>query len=84
MLENTYQSVVLSDVDLGTGASGVELMQHIAEHYPTLPRILMSGLPAEFLVARFGLAEHQPLLAKPFTIQQLDSAIRQATSLFQS
>ena len=25
-----------------------------------------------------------PLLAKPFTIQQLDSAIRQATSLFQS
>ena len=84
LLENTYQSVVLSDVDLGTGASGVELMQHIAEHYPTLPRILMSGLPAEFLVARFGLAEHQPLLAKPFTIQQFDSAIRQATSLFQS
>jgi signal transduction histidine kinase/HAMP domain-containing protein len=84
LLENTYQSVVLSDVDLGPGASGVELMQHIAEHYPTLPRILMSGLPAEFLVARFGLAEHQPLLAKPFTIQQFDSAIRQATSLFQS
>ena len=84
LLENTYQSVVLSDVDLGTGASGVELMRHIAEHYPTLPRILMSGLPAEFLVSRFGLSEHQPLLAKPFTIQHLDSAIRQATSLFQS
>ena len=75
---------MLSDVDLGTGASGVELMRHIAEHYPTLPRILMSGLPAEFLVSRFGLSEHQPLLAKPFTIQHLDSAIRQATSLFQS
>lgn len=84
LLENTYQSVVLSDVDLGTGKNGVELMQHIAEHHPNLPRILMSGLPSEFLVARFGLPEEQPLLAKPFTVQQLDAAIRQATSLFQS
>ena len=43
----------------------------------------MSGLPAEILASRFGLTDGQPLLSKPFTIPQLDAAIRQAMSIFQ-
>ncbi|HWT15229.1 MAG TPA: PAS-domain containing protein [Patescibacteria group bacterium] len=82
LLEHTYQSVVLSDVDLGSDTHGVELMRRIEQRYPFLPRILMSGLPAEILAARFGLTEDQLLLSKPFTIPQLDAAIRQAMSLF--
>ncbi len=82
LLENTYQSVVLSDVDLGSDTHGVELMRRIGQRYPSLPRILMSGLPAEILAARFGLAEDQLLLSKPFTIPQLDAAIRQAMTFF--
>jgi len=84
LLEKTYQSVVLSDVDLGSESHGVELMRRIAQRYPFLPRILMSGLPAEILASRFGLTDEQPLLSKPFTIPQLDTAIREAMSLFKS
>ena len=83
LLGQTYQSVVLSDVDMGDGTNGVELMRTIALRYPGLPRILMSGLPAEILASRFGLTDSQPLLAKPFTIPQLDIAIRRAMALFQ-
>lgn len=83
LLGHTYQSVLLSDVDLGGATHGVALMQQIAQRYPFLPRILMSGLPAEILASRFGLSGGQVLLAKPFTIPQLDAAIRQATSIFQ-
>ena len=82
VLELTHQSLVLSDVDLGGGTHGVELMRQIALHYPRLPRILMSGLPAEILTSRFGLTDEQPLLAKPFTIPQLYAAINQATAFF--
>ena len=80
LLATTFQSIVLSDVDLGGKTNGVQLMKTIAERYPTLPCILMSGLPAEILVSRFGFAGEQPLIAKPFTIPQLDAAIRDATS----
>jgi len=55
-------------------------MRRVAQRYPFLPRILMSGLPAEILASRFGLPEEQALLSKPFTIPQLDAAIRQAVS----
>ena len=84
LLETTFQSIVLSDVDLGGKTNGVQLMKTIAERYPTLPRILMSGLPAEILVSRFGFSGEQPLIAKPFTIPQLDAAIRDATSRSQA
>ena len=84
VLEHTHQSLVLSDVDLGGSTHGVELMRQIAERHPRLPRILMSGLPAEILTSRFGLTDDQPLLSKPFTIPQLYVAINQATALFSS
>lgn len=84
LLERTRPSLVLSDVDFGAGMHGVELMKEISKRYPDLPRILMSGLPVEILISRFGLEAHYPLLTKPFTIRQLDAAIREAMVLFQS
>ncbi|MEO8410180.1 MAG: PAS-domain containing protein, partial [Propionivibrio sp.] len=83
LLEKTDQSVVISDVDMGGGMHGIELMRRVGRRYPSLPRILMSGLPVEILTTRFGLDEELPLLAKPFTIPQLDAAIRQALAIFQ-
>jgi len=56
-------------------------MRLVTQRYPFLPRILMSGRPAEILASRFGLVENQALLSKPFTIPQLDAAIRQAISI---
>ena len=69
-------SLVLSDVDLGSGMNGVHLMQHVAQHYPALPRLLMSGLPRELLVSRFALPEAEFLLSKPFSLAQFELAVR--------
>lgn len=81
ILAQAPQTVVLSDVDLDGQTHGVTLMRRIAEAHPTLPRLLMSGLPPEILANRFGLDEGQPLLSKPFTLAQFDEALRQAESL---
>jgi len=81
ILENKGVTAVLSDVDLSGPVHGVALMQRIAHLHPALPRLLMSGLPAEILTNRFGLDDRQPLLSKPFNLAQFDEALRQALSL---
>ena len=82
-IEQSEYALVLSDVDLGEGKNGVELMHWIAERRPPCLRILMSGLPGEILSTRFGLAEGHPLLFKPFTVPQFYAALSQATSYFE-
>lgn len=84
LLQHTRQTLVLSDVDFGGQPTGVELMRQIAQHYPALPRILMSGLPVEILLERFGLDPNTPLLPKPFTLAQLETTMREAFSLYQN
>jgi len=74
-------SLVLSDVDLGHDSNGVVLMREIASLDPALPRILMSGLPAEHLSTRFGLTDEMPLLAKPFKPGALAEALRRVLNL---
>ena len=76
-LEGKACTLLLSDVDLGSGMNGVALMQVVAARYPTLPRLLMSGLPREILVARFALPETEFLLAKPFSLAQFDAVIHE-------
>mgnify|MGYP000261092694 FL=1 len=76
-------SLLLSDVDFGGGMHGVELMREVARRHPELPRILMSGLPVERLMSRFGLEDGDLLLNKPFTIHQFDAAVRKAVAAFQ-
>ena len=79
----TPVSLLLSDVDFGGGMHGVELMREVARRHPELPRILMSGLPVERLMSRFGLEDGDLLLNKPFTIHQFDAAVRKAVAAFQ-
>ncbi|MBN8930100.1 MAG: hypothetical protein BGO51_23000 [Rhodospirillales bacterium 69-11] len=66
--------LVVSDVMMPDGMSGVELAQGVASAYPHLPVLLMSG----YADARSPGTEGFPLLRKPFTRDQLAAAIRQA------
>lgn len=68
--------LVLTDVVMPNAMSGTELARKIAERWPDLKVIYMSGYTADFLAreAESGLS-HQ-LLQKPFTVAELTSAVR--------
>ncbi len=60
-------AVVVTDVDLGPGCSGVELADMLSESHPGLRVILISGrgLPAQ------PRGPRRPFLAKPFPLAAL-------------
>ena len=71
-------SILLSDVDLGGDFNGAQLAREAESRFPGLPCVLMSGLPYEILSSRFQLHEPALLLAKPFSVRQLDACLRRA------
>lgn len=67
-------SLVVTDVDLGAGRSGVELADWLHERWPELPVIFASGR-LEWLAGR----AHDPRethLAKPFSTRSLTELVR--------
>ena len=56
--------LVVSDVVMPV-MGGAELAQRLAEHYPGIPIIWMSGYPRETVIGRGRLGEDQPFLQKP-------------------
>jgi len=73
--------LVISDIDLGSGANGLALMRELAESHPALPVILMSGQPLEILTGRLGLPENLVVLRKPFSPESLREAIQKTCML---
>lgn len=71
-------AIVLSDVALGGAGNGIDLADELHRTRPSLPIVLTSGYAAS-LAARLG--DHPDvasLLAKPFTREQLATALREA------
>lgn len=62
--------LVFSDINLGSGATGLQLRHWIQQQWPGLPVLLTSGLTARQLQERYG-ENPQPLLSKPYQQQQL-------------
>lgn len=70
--------LVLSDVVLPGGASGLDLAQELRRTHPGLPVVLMSGYPNLVAERESGAAERFVLLNKPFQRAQLAEAVRNA------
>nr|WP_255635416.1 ATP-binding protein [Azospirillum sp. 412522] len=66
--------LVVSDVVMPGGVSGIDLARHVREHWPELRVLLASGYSPESL-ATMG-ADTASVLAKPFTPDQLAARIR--------
>ncbi len=64
--------LVLSDMIMPGKLSGLDLVRHIAQTWPHLPAILMTGYSA---AAAAAVNEGIRLVAKPFTIQTLSAHI---------
>ena len=65
--------LVLSDINMAGGMSGLELARQIRALRPALPVLLTSGLPQSL---QDEAASDQPtVLAKPYSLQQMADAI---------
>lgn len=67
--------ILLSDINLGQGRTGIELAQHCQQQHPQVQILLSSGLPLALLRQRYGLPVDTPLLCKPFSLAQLQQAL---------
>lgn len=67
--------LLLSDMIMPGEMDGLDLARHVARRYPDLPAVLMTGYSqAAAAVSAQGIA----LLTKPFTMETLGEALRQA------
>jgi two-component system NtrC family sensor kinase len=58
--------------------SGPELRDRIAERWPEIHVLFMSGHPAPELVHRGLLQDGEPILQKPFSASELSTAVADA------
>lgn len=65
--------LVLSDIFMPGGISGLELARKIRQHFPGLPVLLASGYSQ---AAAEVTRENLPVIAKPFRAETLADAIR--------
>ncbi|MFT4099838.1 MAG: ATP-binding protein [Burkholderiaceae bacterium] len=69
-LDRPYR-LLLTDIALGAGGSGLDLARHAQRHLPSLSVVVMSGFPDQTP----GAASDAPLLRKPFTRAELAEAM---------
>lgn len=67
--------LLLSDVVMPGGMSGIELLTELRTRWPSLPAILMSGYSAERELSGLDLPAGTAWLAKPFTRSELMAAV---------
>ena len=67
--------LLLSDIALGAGMRGTQLAARVQELLPSVKVLLMSGFSAELLEADRDSPPSWDLLPKPYTREQLASAI---------
>ena len=78
LMNGTSPDLLLSDVMLPGGRSGVEFAADIKTEWPDLPILLMTGYGpgiAESVDQKSGAGRSISLLQKPFTITELGDAI---------
>jgi CheY-like chemotaxis protein len=69
--------LLLTDIELGRGMSGIELAKHLESERPNLRVLLMSGSPQHVA----ALANSDPFLQKPFAPARLLDKIEEVLSL---
>ncbi len=66
--------LVLTDIVMPGGLSGIEVLGYVRDRFPELPVVLMTGYSSELS----KLSPDEIVLLKPFSPQELDEALRKA------
>lgn len=79
MAKNGKPELVLSDIQLADGSSGIEAVEDIVKIDPTIAVIFVTGFPEKLLTG--SLAEPAFVINKPYRERQVMGAISQALEL---
>ncbi len=69
---------VISDIDLGPGPNGVDLLAHLRQSHSYLPVILVTGALEPNVQAAALALDVTAILEKPVSVRQLAALIRAA------
>ena len=67
--------ILLTDIAMPGGMSGVELAAEVREKFPAVKTLYMSGFPSGVIVDKSGVDLDAPLIIKPFSRTKLASAL---------
>ena len=67
-------SVLISDLNM-PDINGIELLKYTEEHYPNIPKLVISGIPTVHMVVNAMKSGALDYLTKPFTSDELHKAI---------
>jgi DNA-binding response OmpR family regulator len=77
-LQSTFYDVVLVDLTLPGGVSGLQVITFLCEMNPTLPIIVVSAAGENILAGLHTLYPTLPIIRKPFKMQELLQEIAKA------
>ncbi len=74
ILKDTEIDLLITDINM-PGINGIELIKYTAEHFPDMPKLVVTGFPSiddAMSVIKSGATEY---LTKPFTKTELEEAV---------
>ncbi|MFJ3487801.1 response regulator [Pseudomonas sp. NPDC090202] len=71
-----HLDLMITDYRLPGGVSGVQIAEPAVKLRPELKVIFISGYPAEIVESGSPIARKAPILAKPFTMESLQTQIQ--------
>src|SRR5690606_22421843 len=67
-------NLLITDLQM-PGINGIELLKYVQEHFPKVPKLVITGYPSVNTAVEAGRAGAVDYLAKPFTTEELRTAI---------
>lgn len=74
VLKTSDIDLLISDLNM-PNINGIELLKYADEHYPTIPKLVISGIPSVYNVVNAMKSGALDYLTKPFTSDELHKAI---------
>ncbi|RKS03153.1 sigma-54 dependent transcriptional regulator [Flavobacterium sp. 102] len=75
VLEESTIDLLITDLQM-PGMNGIELLKYTEEHYPSLPKLVITGFPTVTSALDSIKAGAKDYLVKPFTSEELKKAIQ--------
>lgn len=79
-LQSTFYDLVLVDLTLPGGVSGLQVITFLREMYPTIPIIVVSAAGENILAGLHTLYPTIPIIRKPFKMQELMQEVAKASN----
>jgi two-component system response regulator HydG len=74
VLKNSDIDLLISDLNM-PNINGIELLKYAEEHFPAIPKLVISGIPSVYNVVNAMKSGALDYLTKPFTSEELHKAI---------